>query len=456
MNYFFEPVNLNMWNLFDKVSNIGHVEAFYATKDMKIGDIMFLHVGSQDSDYNSGVYAVGKIISMPHIYMENEDEYCYKKLSVKVEIIKYSRREPLVNYNDCKKYINQFRSHHMLEQEKGKMLYDYIFANKSNIDIEKYNGRKILYCRIGWMNSYNGLINGDKIKNGGSYNRENIGHEIYNFSSYEGKYYGYVQPVNGSTINIDRISGEKEIDYIDDVLVVWVATRDYYGQVVIGWYKDARVYRYYQTIPNEVLAKRDLKTHFEYSISSDDATLILPIENRTLVLDYKCQSNVWYGNEEINNKVYKFIESFDINREIEINKINENLSTLVGQEKEIITKARINQGFFRNTMLRKYKHCCLCGISNENLLVASHIKPWSKSDENEKVSEYNGLLLCSMHDKLFDLGYISFNDDGTILVSNELNKVDRIFSNIDEKRTIKITADNIPFIRYHRENIFKK
>ena len=136
MNYFFEPVNLNMWNLFEKVSDIGHIEVFYATKDMKFGDIMFLHVWSQDSNYISGIYAVGKIISMPFIYMENDAEYCYGKLSVKVEIIKYSRRETLVNYDDCKKYINQFRSHHMLEQEKGKMLYDCIFSNKSNIDIK--------------------------------------------------------------------------------------------------------------------------------------------------------------------------------------------------------------------------------------------------------------------------------------------------------------------------------
>lgn len=457
MNYFFEPVNLNIWNMFDKVSGIGHVECFYATNAMNIGDIMFLHVGSQDSSVLSGIYAVGEIISKPYILRNSPEDYCNNKNTVDVRIIKYNIEEPLVNHMECVKYINQFRSHHMMEYEKGKKLYDYISEDSiNNDDIKKCEGRKILYCRIGWMNSYNGLINGDTIKNGGSYNRDNVGHEIYNFSSYDGKYYGYVQPVNWSSINIDRISGEKENDFIDDVLVVWVATRDNYGQVVVGWYNNARVYRHYQTIPDEVLEKRGLKTHVDYRIYSEEATLILPIEKRNLIIYGMGQSNIWYGNEEMNSKVFEFIESFDTNREMEINKINENLSTLVGQEKEIITKARINQGLFRNIMLRKYKHCCLCGITNENLLVASHIKPWSKSNKNEKVSEYNGLLLCSMHDKLFDLGYISFNDDGTILVSNELNKVDRIFSNIDESRTIEITADNIPFIRYHRENIFRK
>ena len=51
------------------------------------------------------------------------------------------------------------------------------------------------------------------------------------------------------------------------------------------------------------------------------------------------------------------------------------------------------------------------------LLVASHIKPWSISDANEKLDIHNGLLMCPNHDKLFDRGYISFDDTGRILIS---------------------------------------
>lgn len=314
---------------------------------------------------------------------------------------------------------------------------------------------KILYCRIGWMNSYNGLLNGDTIKNGGSYNKKNIGHEIYNFASYNENYYGYVQPV-GNTINIDKITNQKEKDYIDDVLVVWIATKDNYGQVVVGWYKNAIVYRKCQKVPNNVLEQREDKNYFEYYMYSKDATLILPTEERKTKIQGMGQSNIWYGNNQVNEQVLEYIKNYEQKRENIIEQITENLSILEGKEKEIITKARINQSIFRNKMLNKYKHCCLCGITNQDLLVASHIKPWSKSNKNEKVNEYNGLLLCSMHDKLFDLGYISFNDDGTILISKKLDKNDQIFSNIDEKRTIEITNDNIPFIKYHRDNIFKK
>lgn len=58
---FFEPVNLLQWNMFEKVKTIGHIEPFLATKAMSLGDIVFLHVGQQDKDYESGIYAYGVI-----------------------------------------------------------------------------------------------------------------------------------------------------------------------------------------------------------------------------------------------------------------------------------------------------------------------------------------------------------------------------------------------------------
>ncbi len=310
---------------------------------------------------------------------------------------------------------------------------------------------KILYCRIGYMNSYNGLVN-DSIKNGGSYNKDNIGHEIYNFTLYDDTYYGYVQPVKGGTINLDRITNQKEGDFLDGVLVIFVATRDKYGQVIVGWYKNARVYRKYQMLDDDVLKERDNKFS-EYSIKSKKATILTLLE-RTMKIKGFGRSNVWYGNDEMNSKVLEYINDYETKRNREIESID-NLNSLKGYEKEIITKARINQSIFRNKLLQKYKHCLLCGIDKEELLIASHIKPWSVSNENEKLDEYNGLLLCAMHDKLFDLGLISFESDGSILISDELNKINRVYSNIDLNRKIEVNIYNIPYLKYHRENIFK-
>lgn len=77
-----------------------------------------------------------------------------------------------------------------------------------------------------------------------------------------------------------------------------------------------------------------------------------------------------------------------------------------GEEREAIVSMRVNQEFFRNTLLTNYNsRCCLTGLSNEALLVASHIKPWTASDpKTEGPTPDNGLLLNALHDKAFDRG----------------------------------------------------
>ena len=98
---------------------------------------------------------------------------------------------------------------------------------------------KIVFCKIGWSSSYNGDIS-DKPVNGGSYNVNQIGHEIHNFKSFNGTYYGYVQSTkdNIEVSRIDRDAKEKA----ENVLVIWCATRKKTrGQVIIGWYKNATI-----------------------------------------------------------------------------------------------------------------------------------------------------------------------------------------------------------------------
>lgn len=132
-----------------------------------------------------------------------------------------------------------------------------------------------------------------------------------------------------------------------------------------------------------------------------------------------------------------------------------NDTALTGKEKETIVKTRVNQNVFRTRLLSRYSKCCLCGVSNADFLVASHIKPWSMSDAYEKIDPDNGLLLCPNHDKLFDQGYISFSDDGGILISRELSKSDCIHMNIDKNMKIAVLLGNIKYLDYHRRNVYQ-
>lgn len=132
---------------------------------------------------------------------------------------------------------------------------------------------------------------------------------------------------------------------------------------------------------------------------------------------------------------------------------NENLC---GESKEAIIKVRVNQGVFRKKLFQHYKTCCLCDASNPKLLIASHIKPWSVCNAQEKLDKSNGFLMCPNHDALFDQGWITFSDDGKIIISDALSENNRLAFNLNENVTILLTEENKKFLRYHRAKVFEK
>lgn len=126
-----------------------------------------------------------------------------------------------------------------------------------------------------------------------------------------------------------------------------------------------------------------------------------------------------------------------------------------GEEREAIVNIRVNQGLFRERMLKVYGHCCLCNVSEPQLLIASHIKPWAVAEASEKLDVNNGFLMCPNHDKLFDQGWVTFNDEGRIIISSRLKEVDRVFLNVDTNMKISIREDSKKYLEYHREKVFK-
>ncbi|WP_373691251.1 HNH endonuclease [Peribacillus frigoritolerans] len=91
-------------------------------------------------------------------------------------------------------------------------------------------------------------------------------------------------------------------------------------------------------------------------------------------------------------------------------------------EKQYLSKVRTTQGKFRESLLKAPPICKICGMNIRELLVASHIKPWKDCNDNERIDFYNGLLLCPSHDAVFDSGYISFDSEGNIIISELLDK----------------------------------
>ncbi len=152
------------------------------------------------------------------------------------------------------------------------------------------------------------------------------------------------------------------------------------------------------------------------------------------------------------------------NQETALIKMNDDLlkenKKLNSEEKQALIKVRMNQSFYRENLMDIYKNGCpLTGISNPELLIASHIKPYSVCKTNkEKCSENNGIILSALADKLFDRFLITFDEKGKIKYSNklspnDLNKIKNHFIN----DSIEIRNEEMAnFLKYHRERFYEK
>lgn len=128
-------------------------------------------------------------------------------------------------------------------------------------------------------------------------------------------------------------------------------------------------------------------------------------------------------------------------------------------------KQRVGQYFFRLAVLISYENrCCITGIAVNQLLVASHIKPWKCSNsKTERTNPCNGLCLNALHDKAFDQGLITIDKDYKIVVSPKLKKkkIDEMTNTWIvgfEGKKILLPHRFLPeqqFIEYHNDVIFQ-
>lgn len=122
-------------------------------------------------------------------------------------------------------------------------------------------------------------------------------------------------------------------------------------------------------------------------------------------------------------------------------------------EKSRLVNARVGQGKFRENVIEYWKTCALTGYPSSQFLIASHIKPWRSSNNDERLDKYNGLLLLANLDKAFDLGYITFEESGNIRISKFVEKPDVL--GICEDMSIQLDDQHQEYMRYHRKEAFE-
>lgn len=168
----------------------------------------------------------------------------------------------------------------------------------------------ILFCNIAWMKYYNGNTDDDKPKNGGSYIKENEdGGECYNFRDYNGKCYGYVMKNGNFALEKHFENCTTNSAFAQDVLVIWVATNEISETRIVGWYKEATVYREEQYIYS-FLNPYNWST---YSIVADSKNcFLLPESKRDFPIQRAAitgkgtgmgRSNTWYAESQFAQNV---------------------------------------------------------------------------------------------------------------------------------------------------------
>jgi len=131
--------------------------------------------------------------------------------------------------------------------------------------------------------------------------------------------------------------------------------------------------------------------------------------------------------------------------------------TIPLREKQVLTKARIGQGKFRELLLERERKCRVTGVDKSEHLIASHIKPWRSSNNIEKVDPENGFMLTPTIDHLFDKGFITFENDGKLILSDVSDR--EVMTRLgvigaDKTSATPISSEKLNYLDWHRENIF--
>jgi len=242
---------------------------------------------------------------------------------------------------------------------------------------------------------------------------------------------------------------EQTQQYLEDIQPLWKINMDKV--------KLLQDYNYFKT---EYASGKADKARYYIRLSAPICTLfremVLPRMTVLLIqkIEYNGERFLWfrpYLPELGNIYEHKVIEQFEENIKAD--------SELLETTKEMLIKARVGQGYFRDELIKKYSgQCIITKIDDTRILVASHIKPWAAANNIERLSNSNGLLLSPTFDKLFDKGFISFKNNGSIILSHHLSdrnfKVLNLESNV--KYPIKSNDEMKLFLEYHRDVILLK
>ena len=126
----------------------------------------------------------------------------------------------------------------------------------------------------------------------------------------------------------------------------------------------------------------------------------------------------------------------------------------VTERKGLIT-SRVGQGYYRQRVLEKWDNkCSVTGCEITKILISSHIVSWKNSNDEERLDPDNGLLLSPDLDGLFDRHLISFEDDGSIIISNTITESQINLLGVNKKMKLRfVNKEMKKYLKRHRDKL---
>jgi putative restriction endonuclease len=159
----------------------------------------------------------------------------------------------------------------------------------------------------------------------------------------------------------------------------------------------------------------------------------------------------------------KLLAQFEHTTIEKLNHIIEDDLPKEGKTREQMVRVRVNQSFFRSSILASYNNtCCITGITQSEFLIAGHIKPWG-IDEKNRLNPRNGIAINALHDKAFETGLLTITPEFTIKISSFLKKQSKVQTVQDyfiryDNQPMKMPSRFLPdveFLKYHNHERFK-
>ena len=176
-------------------------------------------------------------------------------------------------------------------------------------------------------------------------------------------------------------------------------------------------------------------------------------------MDKNKRGNHMYSNALKQFRYYRNTEGINENSGDTYIATITNDTSIPETERTAIVQSRVGQGQFRKQLMDKYHgSCVITGINHPKLLVASHIKPWAASNNQERLQVDNGLLLSATYDRLFDSGLITFDKNGRIFLSSFIGEENEKRLHFQEGAQYPLLVNNKMqhFLEYHSDVVFVK